>query len=116
MQTAATCSVRPSDHISQFVSLMVNDIQKSLNFTYAFKCSKIVSWFPGPDLAGGRPGPSQGRNYGLKSGGPSSRHLRRDAEGVKRDEQWELGDIPPGGLRGLGQSSNYIIIYEGEGK
>jgi len=47
-------------------------------------------------------GPSQGRNFGLKSGemgGPSSRHLGAedgDAEGVERDEKWE--GTPPSRL------------------
>jgi len=48
----------------------------------------------GPDLAGGRPGAQPGHNFGLKSGGPNLRHLRR------RDE--ELEGHPSQPTRGTG--------------
>jgi len=35
-------------------------------------------------------------------------------KGAKWDEEWG-GDTPPSRLGGLGQWSNSIIIYEGEG-
>jgi len=51
-------------------------------------------------------GPSQGRNFGLKSGGSkleahkAPRIEMPKASRLERDEQWELGDIPLGRLRG----------------
>ena len=49
--------------------------------------------YGGPDLYGGRPGPSQGRNLGLKSGRTKLEPRgtygaeNSDADGAKRDEE-----------------------------
>jgi len=61
-------------------------------------------------------GPSQGRNFGLKSGGTKLEAPKAPRIGMlkalkgMRNGGW---DTPPSRLGGLEQWSNYIIIYEG---
>ena len=70
----------------------VCQLSRALNESYFMTYFFGPICLPGPDLAGGRPGPSQGRNFGLKSGGTKLED--REAEGIERDEKWGGTPLP----------------------